>query len=580
MKEQSDDEMSVQLRAVGFEPLSVIGRGGMSSLYKVRNSKLGRTEAIKILDSRWLEKSEFVRRLQREAKVIARLEHPNIVKVFGMGILQNGAPYISMECLDGVPLSDYLQHQSRLSVDEFTELFLPLSEALACAHNAGLVHRDIKPSNIFLCGEGTGRRLPKLIDFGIAQESRDSRDSTDQKLTATGHIMGSPAYMSPEQCRGEQTDARSDVYSLGCVMFECLYGAPPYSGSNALEIMYRHTNDFTPSLPHNAAVPPHIESLLLACLAKNRADRPADGAAIAAILSDKTSLPRHPTRKRSTFGLRPFLLPASIVAALVVTGAIMQALLIGNSRTAPSPEDKLYSEKASELFQQGEGALKANDFVRAESLLKKAIATPSTDDTYFFARRRLGMLLCDQGRYEEARVLFGETLHLIEPNEFGRKVEMYLRIAQSLDKQGKLTEARSAYVQTHQFLRNWLAELRTPDRYEYQRQVFWVNLENGEFEYNHHQLPAAERLLQVAIAAAEKTPPRAVESPHTLRCAQMLAAVYEGLGKYKEAIALCDKIASDPDEQSMDPQELEIVSQAKILSATCRQALAKNYAKR
>lgn len=262
-----DDPLRALLDRAQMQLIDALGQGGMSRVYKVRNLHLDRLEAIKVMDKRLLYQVEYLKRLQQEAKSIA-LQHEGILQVYGMGVLGDGLPYLSMEVLDGPSLSAFLQKHDRLTVAQFSQLLRPLLTALAYAHQQGVPHRDLKPSNIFLF-DGK-QETPKLIDFGLSQQL-DQEEIL--RLTQTGEMIGTPTYMSPEQCRGEPLDERSDIYSLGCVMYQCLYGAPPFEGETALEVMVKQTNSDTPILPvlpGNRAVPPHVQALAPNCLSKDK----------------------------------------------------------------------------------------------------------------------------------------------------------------------------------------------------------------------------------------------------------------------------------------------------------------------
>ncbi len=219
-----------------YEIVEELGRGGMGIVYKAIQSSIQRTVAIKILAIPATEDPQLLQRFLREGRLCASLDHPNIVKIFGLVADNNGVPFLVMEYLEGRTLADILSEQKTLDETTFLQVFDQILSALQCAHDKGLVHRDIKPSNIFVTTSGT----TKLMDFGIAKSNLS--DSTQQGLTRTGAIFGSPGYMSPEQCSGAAVDERTDLYSVGCVMYECLVGSRPYSGDHPLEVMYKHIN--------------------------------------------------------------------------------------------------------------------------------------------------------------------------------------------------------------------------------------------------------------------------------------------------------------------------------------------------
>lgn len=244
-----------------LELLSVLGRGGMSVVYKARQPLSGRIVAVKLLSDQLLEKKDVLR-FEREAKIMAALTHPNIASIFQFGIVPK--PYIVMEFLEGGSLAERLSERP-LTPPESVAVFSAICYALTLMHDSGIIHRDIKPANIMFANQGD-RTIPKLMDFGIAKPAMDPA-SQSQALTAEGHLIGSPAYMSPEQCAGEELDVRSDVYSLCCVIFESLTGQPLFAGSNALEQMYLHSNSERPSAV-DVATKYHLPLSLVACVMK------------------------------------------------------------------------------------------------------------------------------------------------------------------------------------------------------------------------------------------------------------------------------------------------------------------------
>ncbi len=279
MDNHSDLAFSDELpRIENFEILDLIGRGGMSSVFKARQKGLSRLVAIKVLSNDSLVGPDELKRFQLEAKITSSLQHQNIVKVLSFGISRDGKAFIVMEFVKGRNLSAVLKEKGKLKLAEFEAIFMPVLSALSAAHNAGLVHRDIKPSNIMLSCDDDGLDSVKLVDFGIAKEIRvGSNSSLGVSLTATNVVIGSPVYMSPEQCSGMSIDARSDIYSISCVMFEALTGQPPFVGENSLELMFKHNNDAPPSalwLRKKAGISEKLALILLSGLAKDPSKRP------------------------------------------------------------------------------------------------------------------------------------------------------------------------------------------------------------------------------------------------------------------------------------------------------------------
>lgn len=239
---QSNENLFGILIADQYEILEILGRGGMGEVYKCREQKTGELYAIKLLHSHLLMDAQALKRFHQEAEAASRIRHPNAINIVDIGTTPDGRPYLVTEFVDGVSLSEHLNQVGRLRISEATALSVQICDALIQAHRYGVVHRDIKPSNIMLKRKASGAYDVKVVDFGIAKLLPREGDGTFVE-TATGKLIGSPPYMSPEQCLGERIDSRSDIYSLGCVMYESIMGAPPFIGNNPMETMYRHIHD-------------------------------------------------------------------------------------------------------------------------------------------------------------------------------------------------------------------------------------------------------------------------------------------------------------------------------------------------
>lgn len=225
-----------------FEVLSRIGEGGGGAVFLAKQAGLDRQVAIKLLSQSTVLDDSAIARFEREAFTLSQLKHKSIVSIYGYGMWDN-TPYIAMEYVPGVSLQQQLADSKGLGVDRSIDIIRQIGEALLCAHKNGIVHRDIKPSNVILSDDGD----VKLIDFGFAKLL--PKDGVRmQQLTEAGVAVGSILYMSPEQCLGAPVDQRSDIYSLGCLFFQCLTGVPPFDGDHSVVVMYRHLNESVPAL--------------------------------------------------------------------------------------------------------------------------------------------------------------------------------------------------------------------------------------------------------------------------------------------------------------------------------------------
>ena len=251
----------------------VIGRGGMAEVYEGTDRRLNRRVAIKVLRPDLARDPMFQERFRREAQSAAGLNHPNIVAIYdtgedlvGDGSSQVSIPYIVMEYVDGVTLRHMLSNGPRILPERALEVIAGVLAALDYAHRHGIVHRDIKPANIMINSHGDA----KVMDFGIARAMSDAATS----VTATSAVMGTAQYLSPEQARGESVDARSDIYSTGCVLYELLTSNPPFNGESPVSIAYQHVNE-TPKLPSSTdpSIPPTLDSITMTALTKSPANR-------------------------------------------------------------------------------------------------------------------------------------------------------------------------------------------------------------------------------------------------------------------------------------------------------------------
>jgi serine/threonine protein kinase len=271
-----------------YEILSVLGRGGMSLVYKARHKFMNRIVAVKVLLEQLVTDEAAVQRFQQESQAASTLNHQNVVTVYDFGQTPNGQAYFVMDCLEGASLSDVIEKDGRVEVKRALNLFEQICDGLDHAHKKGIIHRDLKPNNIVLLeGEG-GQESIKIVDFGIAKII--SSDGTpQQRLTQTGEIFGSPFYMSPEQCQGFPLDQRSDIYSLGCLMYETLTGYPPQMGESFVATALKHINDPPPSfasMAPGADLPKQIEFVVAKCLEKNPKDRYASAEQVKQALMD------------------------------------------------------------------------------------------------------------------------------------------------------------------------------------------------------------------------------------------------------------------------------------------------------
>jgi serine/threonine protein kinase/beta-lactam-binding protein with PASTA domain len=278
-----EDNLPVDNRRVlsgRYELGSLIGRGGMADVYRGTDTRLGRTVAIKLLRPDMARDPQFQARFKREAQAVAALNHPSIVAIFDTGehLVHDGSaddvrvPYIVMEFVEGKTLRDMIRAKE-VTIDQAIDYCLGVLGALEYSHKAGIVHRDIKPANVMYC---PGTNSVKVMDFGIARAIADSSAT----MTQTQAVVGTAQYLSPEQARGETVDARSDLYSAACLLYEMLTSRPPFVGDSPVSVAYQHVREIAePPSSLNPDVSPALDTVIAKALQKNRDDRFQDAAA-------------------------------------------------------------------------------------------------------------------------------------------------------------------------------------------------------------------------------------------------------------------------------------------------------------
>lgn len=256
-----------------YEMGETIGKGAMGVVYNAWDKVLDRKVALKQLSMILSGDNEYILRFRREAQALARLNHPNVVQVYDL-VEEGNRLWMVVEYVGGGDLSSYLKQSGRLSVREAIDIVAPVAKGLACAHKQGIVHRDLKPANILL----TAERTPKITDFGIAKLSQSG------DLTQSGSVLGSPPYMSPEQCSGGSVDSRTDIYALGITLYELLTGEKPFVGDTS-SVLARHiVEQPAPLSEHLEEIPVELEDLILQMLAKSPDKRPSEMADIVEML--------------------------------------------------------------------------------------------------------------------------------------------------------------------------------------------------------------------------------------------------------------------------------------------------------
>ncbi|MBI4851329.1 MAG: serine/threonine protein kinase [Acidobacteria bacterium] len=251
---------------------ALIGQGGMGAVYRATHLELDRVVALKVVLPDYVSSNETLERFRREARAAARLNHPSVITIYDFGVLENGRAYLAMELLNGRSLRDEIEKLGIISPKRSLDILKPVCEAVQAAHNAEVIHRDLKPDNIILESSEMGQELIKVVDFGIAKLKEKSGKALS--LTGPGLVMGTPHYMSPEQCKGEELDTRSDVYSLGVMLYEMLAGQVPFDAPTPSAVIIQHAIDPPRRISLiRRDIKPEIEEVIMKALTKSRHTR-------------------------------------------------------------------------------------------------------------------------------------------------------------------------------------------------------------------------------------------------------------------------------------------------------------------
>ncbi len=389
----------------GYSIREAIGKGGMATAYLAVQESLGREVVLKVLDTRSVQNSDMIERFLAEGRIVASLNHPNIITIYDIGIAGDDL-YISMEYVQGGDLKQHIRQG--LSADTALAYLEQLAGGLRAAHAHDIIHRDIKPANILFRADGT----PLITDFGIAKQT-----TLDSELTSTGMFLGSPNYVSPEQADGYPVDGRTDIYSLGCVLFEMLTGSKPYTFSSVIDIVIQHKQAPVPALPEELA---DFQPLINGMMAKQVNDRFADcdklleairalrarrQARLNAAASAPTSERTHGTRRRviQVLSVLLFLSATFFVTVLYVNARLNEPPDQAISATTRSVlEDPATSNEtdspaavpASDLPETGsnrEEVMRALAWLGRQSLEEFKLTYPPKDNAYYYFNRLLDL---------------------------------------------------------------------------------------------------------------------------------------------------------------------------------------------
>lgn len=360
-----------------------LGIGGMSVVFQARDLTLGRTVALKMMPLHSGYTQKDMMRFQQEAQTISRLEHPNLVRIYELKT-DSAPPYLVMEYIEGRSLADEIIEEGPVGIERGIDIMLQVCAALKHAHEKGVIHRDLKPANILLQKTSDGSEMVKIVDFGIAKVSQED-NSIMQNFTRTGEILGSPLYMSPEQCQGKKLDSRTDIYSLGCVFYAMFTGRPPFLGETAFETIELHMHEQPIAISQRRSDLPHaieLDNILFKALAKDPEQRFQSvsemEAALKLVGSDEglgawnffMTLWDH-VRSRAAAQKSRGISVKFVLVLLVLTAGI-SAFAIWHAYDRHSGEESIRRWPESDLA--GQSAFDEGDYPKAHSLLTRALS--------------------------------------------------------------------------------------------------------------------------------------------------------------------------------------------------------------
>ena len=324
-----------------YKLLESLGHGGMGAVFRAERLHIGDEVAVKLLHHDLVREQKALERFRREAQTAARIRHPNVVSIHDVndGAADGTEAYIVMELVQGMSLGELLRREGRLSPQRAVQLMQDICAGVGVAHRQGLLHRDLKPDNVIVAPpshEGD-EETAKVVDFGLAKV-RDVAGAT--ALTQTGAVIGTLYYMSPEQCSGEELDARADVYSLGAMLYEMLTGAPPFRANNLAGLIAKHLREPPPPFPKSLEISPAVEAVYLRAMAKDPNQRQPDAIAFGRDLQNALTAP--PVRSRRA-PLKWIALAAGLVVGLILIAAVGIAIAIkfgGSNQTGKQTSNR------------------------------------------------------------------------------------------------------------------------------------------------------------------------------------------------------------------------------------------------
>lgn len=516
-----------------YEIIELIGLGAWSRVYKAKQIALGRVVSVKVLQPHLAIDEKKWKRFEQEAKVSSSIKHPNIVNVFDYGLRPQ--PFIVMEYLQGATLAHRIKRAGPVPVQEALELFTEISDALQAAHEKGLIHRDLKPANVMLAESQDGRTVAKLLDLGLAKLV-DSDSQTLVQLTTTGQVLGSPAYMSPEQCTEGKLDARSDIYSFGCLMYEALTAQRAFDADNAAECMRKHLLELPPamsSIRGSTEIPESLEGIVFRALAVEPIERYQS---VVDVRKDLSAVAEGKTQglnyAKQEFGARLSRLRRYLRQPKVQLACSLTALIVLLAFVFFLNREALVNAAWQYQYEQGKRLLTEQNYDKAEPKFKSALHL-----TKWFAK--------DDWRttrtFAQLRNLYRAEGTTIMAKEYSERIAALGKANQKFDSELKaaaLAQKAGHYTQAEHLLKNVIEQQRKLHDSTFALSFSLVRL--GEVEKLAGDLAQSEKLFRESLSIREKVLDQ--ENPLLTEAIEQLAEVCLSQARNTEAQELLEEV--------------------------------------
>lgn len=542
-----------------YRILASIGEGGFAAVYHAFDLNLNREVALKVwkLPDTAHAETELLR-IKRESKLLAQLFHPNIIGIYALEILSDNTPIIVMEYLPGKSLKELIlkENGNGLEYAKCRSIFMQVCQGLSHAHKNSVLHRDLSPSNILITETGS---IAKIIDFGLSktlQSSDHAVSATTASLTKTGSILGNPTYMSPEACRGEELDERSDIYALGCVLYEILCGHPMFETVDPIGLIYKHQNEYPaePQLSWNSSNKEILfKNIALHCIQKDRNRRPASVQKIIAFLEETETVPLHNLSqwksKNSVFRSKIPWIAAALIIGFLAAGLSVASIFTKNEKRALELNDS--EESTDRHLNRLMRKLEAKETRYGKN---SAQVVPALTELYQY---------CWQHRRTSTNVnklieMLKRKLELIKlhPQYESGKLETMRMLLGCYLNSTRIAESESLIKDALEFIRK--------DK-DYGKNnptaIYWLESLSDVYEQQGKQA-AAEKALKESYALAKLLSP---EHGKRLSCQNRLADYYKDHEKHKESFALYKDTCETLEDKLLINQTLKFTDLAKYL---------------